>query len=83
MLGIIAAFWTMAMAVSLLLQAREIWRRRSSAEISITYLWVLVVGSGLWLAYGVASRDVPLLVPNSVAQLVMAATIAIAMRHRG
>jgi MtN3 and saliva related transmembrane protein len=81
-LGIITATWAMVMAFSPLLQAREIRRRRSSAGISITYFCVLVVGFGLWVAYGVASRDLPLIVPNSVALLVTAGTIAIAARHR-
>jgi MtN3 and saliva related transmembrane protein len=81
-LGVLAASWAMLMAVSPLLQVREMRRRRSSEGISIGYFGVLVVGFALWLAYGVASRDVPLVVPNSVALVVMTLTIVIALRQR-
>ena len=81
-LGISAATWAMLMALSPLLQAREIWRRGSSAGISVTYFWVLIVGFALWVGYGVARHDLPLVLPNSVALVVMAATIAITLRHR-
>ena len=82
-LGVLAASWAMLMAVSPLLQVREMRRRRSSEGISIGYFGVLVVGFALWLAYGVASRDVPLVVPNSVALVVMTVTIVLALRQRG
>ena len=39
-------------------------RRRSSAGISIWYPLVLLVGFVLWVGYGLASHDLPLVVPN-------------------
>ena len=82
-LGVLAASWAMLMALSPLLQVREIRRRRSSAGISIGYFGVLFVGFVLWVAYGVASEDLPLVLPNSVALVVMAFTIVVALRLRG
>jgi uncharacterized protein with PQ loop repeat len=81
-LGVSAATWAMLMAVSPLMQVREIVRRRSSAGISIAYFWVLLVGFALWAAYGVASGDVPLVLPNCVALVVTAGTISVALRYR-
>lgn len=81
-LGATAASWAVLMALSPLLQTREIRRRRSSAGISIAYLTVLLIGFALWIAYGVAGRDVPLIVPNAVALAVMGHTIAVAVRYR-
>ena len=72
----------LVMAVSPLLQVREILRRRSSAGISISYFGVLLVGFALWVAYGVAREDVPLVVPNCVAFVVTSVTIALAFRYR-
>ncbi len=72
----------MLMAFSPLLQVREIRRRGSSEEISIGYFCVLVVGFILWVAYGVASADVPLVVPNSVALVVGTFTILVAPGQR-
>jgi hypothetical protein len=43
---------------------------------------VLLVGFGLWLAYGLARGDLPLVVPNTLAFVVMAGTIALAVRRR-
>jgi uncharacterized protein with PQ loop repeat len=72
----------MLMALAPLLQVREIRRRRSSAGVSIAYFCVLLVGFALWIAYGVARRDVPLVVPNSVAFVIAAVTIGVAQHYR-
>ena len=81
-LGVTAATWAILMALSPLLQAREILRRRSSEGISLGYFAVLLVGFGLWAAYGVAGGDLPLVVPNTVAFVVMTGTIALVLRLR-
>jgi uncharacterized protein with PQ loop repeat len=82
-LGVAAATWALLMALSPLLPIREIRRRRSSAGVSIAYFAVLFVGFALWIAYGYARRDLPLIIPNSVALLVTAQTILVARRYRG
>jgi uncharacterized protein with PQ loop repeat len=79
-LAVIAASWMMAL--SPILQLRRILERRSSADISIAYLAVLQVGFTLWIAYGIALGNVAITVPNSVAFLVGAATLAISLRFR-
>lgn len=81
-LGLAAASWAVIMALSPVLQMREIVRRRSSDGISIGYFAVLLVGFALWVSYGVASHDLPLVVPNSVAFIVMGRTIAVALARR-
>ena len=81
-LGVAAASWAILMALSPLLQVREIRRRRSSAGVSIAYFCVLLFGFALWIAYGVARRDLPLVIPNSVALGVTAYTVTIAQRYR-
>ena len=63
-LGVTAATWAMFMALSPLLQVREIRRRRSSDGVSIAYFCVLLVGFALWVAYGLARGDLPLVVPT-------------------
>jgi uncharacterized protein with PQ loop repeat len=70
------------MALSPILQIREIMRRRSSEGISIGYFAVLLVGFGLWASYRITSHDLPLVVPNCVAFLVMSCTIAVALNNR-
>ena len=81
-LAVVAASWGVMMALSPVLQLRRILERRSSADLSIAYLSVLQVGFTLWIAYGLSLGNLPIAVPNTVAFLVGAATIAIALRFR-
>jgi len=81
-LGIAAASWAVVMALSPLLQVREILRRGSSKGVSIGYFAVLLLGFALWAAYGVAGHDIPLVVPNCLAFVVTAVTIGVAVARR-
>jgi uncharacterized protein with PQ loop repeat len=81
-LGLVAASWAVAMALSPAFQIRLMVRRGSSAGLSLGYMLVLLVGFALWTAYGVASHDLPLVVPNTMAFVVMAFTLGIARRYR-
>ncbi len=81
-LAILAASWGVMMALSPMLQLRRILERRSSADLSIAYLSVLQIGFTLWIAYGVSLGNLAIAVPNTVAFLVGATTIAIAFRFR-
>jgi len=81
-LGITAATWAVVMALAPVLQIREILRRRSSHGLSVAYLLVLIVGFVLWVAYGVATSNVPLVIPNTLAAIVMGVTVLIAVRYR-
>jgi MtN3 and saliva related transmembrane protein len=73
-----AATWGVLMGVSPVLQIRRMLRQRSSRDVSIGYFAVLLVGFLLWLCYGVAAHNLALIVPNSVALLIGASTIAVA-----
>jgi uncharacterized protein with PQ loop repeat len=81
-LGAVAASWGVLMALSPILQIRRMLERRSSADVSIAVLSVLELGFTLWIAYGIALGNAALVVPNSVAFVVGAGTIAIAIRYR-
>jgi uncharacterized protein with PQ loop repeat len=80
--GLVAATWAVAMAVSPLFQLRLVVRRRSSAGVSVGYMLVLLVGFALWVGYGIVSEDVPLIVPNVIAFVVMSFTVAVVLRCR-
>jgi len=82
LLAAAAAAWGILMAVSPLLQIRRIVMRRSAADVSLGYLAVLQVGFGLWVAYGLALQNYVLVVPNTLAMLVGAGTVAAAWRYR-
>ena len=81
-LAVAAAAWGVLMGVSPVLQIRRMLRQRSSREVSVGYFTILLVGFGLWIGYGIASRNLALIVPNAVALLIGVSTVAIALRLR-
>jgi uncharacterized protein with PQ loop repeat len=81
-LAFTAAGWGIAMAISPLLQIRKIVQHRSSHGISLGYMTVLFVGFLLWLAYGISLGNWALILPNVVAAIVIAATMAVVLRYR-
>jgi MtN3 and saliva related transmembrane protein len=81
-LAVAAAAWGVLMGVSPLLQIRRMLRQRSSRDVSVGYFAILLVGFGLWIGYGIAARNLALIVPNTVALLIGTSTIAIALRLR-
>lgn len=81
-LAFAAAAWAIAMALGPVLQIRRIVDQQSSRGVSIAFFVVLLIGFGLWVAYGVAAANVALIVPNTVAGIVMVVTIAVAIRYR-
>ena len=70
------------MGVSPLLQVRRMRQRQSSADVSLGYLFILFPGFVLWIAYGVASGDPALIIPNIVALVICALTIGYAIKLR-
>ena len=81
-LGIAAATFGVAMGLSPLLQLRRVVARGSSADVSVPYLGVLLVGFVLWLAYGIALQNIALIVSNGVAIATYAVTTAAVLRFR-
>lgn len=80
--AVAAASWAVLMALAPLLQVRRMLQRRSSEDVSIGYLMVLLPGFALWILYGIASSDIALIVPNAVALVVAAGTSRCAIRLR-
>jgi MtN3 and saliva related transmembrane protein len=82
MLGVMAAGWGVVMALSPAMQIRRMVHLRSSRDVSIGYLSIIVIGFSIWVAYGVTIRNVPLIVSNCVAFVVGSATIVVALHFR-
>jgi MtN3 and saliva related transmembrane protein len=82
LLAITASSWGVAMALAPTLQIRHMIGARSSSGISIPYLGVLVIGFALWFAYGIALRNLAIILPNTIAFVVGATTIAVARHYR-
>lgn len=83
-LAVAVTIYGVAGALGSLLQLRCMWRRRSAADVSLAYLFIATGGYVLWLAYGVASGDPPLVLVAAVGGIAIAATtiVASALRAR-
>jgi len=70
------------MGLSPLFELRRVTVSQSSADVSLAYVGVLLLGFVLWLSYGVALGNVPLIVSNVVALSTDVLTIAAVLRFR-
>jgi len=71
-------------AASLLAQARRLKRVGTACEVSIPVRLVHAAGYGVWLAYGVAIRDVPLIVVDlaGLAGAALVLHVTVTLRRR-
>lgn len=69
-------------ALASLLQRRRMRKRGSSQDVSLAYLIVIAGGYVLWLAYGLAIGNLPLIVADAVGGGAILATICVALRLR-
>ena len=81
-LAVIAGCFGVGMGASPLLQAVRAHRRRSSADVSLPFLTVLLAGGAAWLAYGIALGNAALMAGNTVGVLSSSAAIAVTWRWR-
>ncbi|MHB1783335.1 MAG: SemiSWEET family transporter [Acidimicrobiales bacterium] len=72
-----AALFGIVMGLAPLFQVARMMRLRSSADVSLAYVAVLVVGFGFFLAYGVALRNLVLVVSYSVSLAVGCVNLAV------
>jgi MtN3 and saliva related transmembrane protein len=76
--GLVAAACT---TFSFLPQAMQAWRTRSTKDISLGMFSVMTFGVALWVIYGVARMDVPLIAANVVTFGFAATILYLKLRH--
>jgi uncharacterized protein with PQ loop repeat len=71
-------------AVSLMLQARRLRKLGSACEISIPIRLLALVGYAVWLTYGLAIRDIPLILVDlaGVAGAALVLYVTVALRRQ-
>ena len=70
-------------ALKTLLQTRQMLARRGSREVSAGFLASYAGGYAIWLAYGLSTGSVPLIVVDTVGLLCAGLTLAVALSLRG
>jgi MtN3 and saliva related transmembrane protein len=61
-IGLSAGFLT---SIAVIPQVVRTWRRKQAVDISVWQPLILIAGLVLWLFYGIAIGDTPLIVANS------------------
>jgi uncharacterized protein with PQ loop repeat len=83
LLGAVATVYGVLGALKTLLQTRQMLVRRSSREVSARFLASYAGGYAIWLAYGLSTGSVPLIVVDTVGLLCGGLTLAVALSLRG
>ena len=84
MLATIGTAFGLVGAASLLLQARRLRRLGTACEISIPIRVVSLTGYAVWLAYGLAIEDLPLILVDAagLAGAILVLRITVVLRRR-
>jgi uncharacterized protein with PQ loop repeat len=82
-LGTVATVYGVLAALKALLQTRQMLARRSSRDVSARFLASYAGGYATWLAYGLSTGSVPLIVVDTVGLLCAALTLTVALSLRG
>src|SRR6266567_3947239 len=82
-LGTLATIYGVLGALKTLLQTRQMLARRTSGDVSALFLASYVGGYAIWLAYGLSTGSIPLIVVDAVGLLCGGLTLAVALSLRG
>ena len=77
-IGLAAAFCT---TLAFLPQVIHTLRTRSTHDISLRMYSLYTFGIFLWLVYGIALRDVPLMASNAITFVLAGTILALKLRH--
>lgn len=77
-IGSAAAFCT---TISFLPQLIHVWRRKSASDISLSMFLCFNLGLVFWLAYGIGTHSVPIIVGNVVTLAQALTILALKLRY--
>ena len=83
LLGTAATTYGVLAALKSLLQTRQMLTRRSSGDVSARFLASYAGGYAIWLAFGLSTGSLPLIVVDTVGLLCGGLTLAVALSLRG
>ncbi len=78
LLGLLAAFCT---TMAFVPQLVKVWRSRSANDISLGMFSLMTLGIALWLIYGIALLDLPLIVANAITLCLAASILVMKLKH--
>ncbi|AZQ76450.1 hypothetical protein EJ997_02930 [Flaviflexus ciconiae] len=81
-LTVATTVWGLVMALAPVLQIRLILQTRDSSQVSLSWMFILLIGYILWFAYGIAFDTTPLIIANSVSAIVGLTLIVLVFKYR-
>jgi MtN3 and saliva related transmembrane protein len=82
-MALIATSYGVGAAGAVLLQARQIVRRRSSCDVSARFFATYAGGYAVWLLYGISIGSLPLILVDAAGLACGLLTLAVTLRMRG
>jgi hypothetical protein len=83
LMGTVATLYGIGAAGTALLQARQVFKRGSSCEVSARFFAAYAGGYAIWLLYGLSIGSLPLVLVDAAGLLCGLATLAITLSLRG
>lgn len=77
LIGYIAGFLTTA---SFLPQVIQVYKTRSTADISLGMYSVFVLGIAFWLTFGVVTHNWPVIIPNVITFILAGSVLVMKLR---
>ena len=78
-IGFLAGFITV---ISLLPQTIQVWRTRSTHDLSLLSYSMMSCGAILWLTYGLLKWDMPIILPNAINLVLLTLILVAKVRFR-
>jgi MtN3 and saliva related transmembrane protein len=78
LLGFTAASLT---TLAFLPQVIQVWRSRSTKDISLPMLITFIAGVSLWLVYGVRVNAAPIIIANAITLILNLAILRFKLKH--
>ncbi|MGO1622322.1 SemiSWEET family sugar transporter [Flaviflexus sp.] len=81
-LTVATTVWGLVMALAPVLQIRLILQTRDSSQVSLSWMFILLIGYILWFAYGIVFDTTPLIIANSVSAIVGLTLVVLVFKYR-
>lgn len=80
MLGFAAGFLT---TIAFIPQVHKIWKTKSADDVSLATFAAFTLGVVLWLLYGIARQEPPIIIWNSVTLVLAVAILVMKVKYKG
>ena len=81
-ISVLATVFGVAMAISGIPQIHRIVKRKSSEDVSVIMMSIVLIGVIIWFIYGLVFNSYPIIIANAVGIVIWGATLVTILRYR-